>query len=325
MSEPSPFELLQQSSAAFLLSRCLQLVAENGVADALGDNPATTSALAKTTGLNAQALGRVLNFLAAYGIFERREGGFAHSPGSRLLRSDDPRSLRSFIRMMGLPAIWKAAQNLDQAMKTGQVNKDEFWSYLAENPNASGIFNHAMQAKANAQVAAIVAAYDFSKVGLIGDIGGGRGHLLQAILAAAPASRGVLFDLPHVIEQASGMASDRLMLRAGDFFRDELPACDAYVLMEVIHDWPDEEARAILKAVRRAAPNHARLSLIEAVMPSDPGPNWTKTLDILMLGLFGGGQRTSVEYRTLLSETGFRLERTIDIGAGFSILEASTA
>jgi len=318
MSEPSPFELLQQSSAAFLLSRSLQLVAETGVADALGDDPATASALAKATGLHVQALNRVLKFLAAYGIFENRDGGFAHSPASRLLRTDDPRSLRSLMRMMGFPVIWKAAQNLDQAMKTGQVNPDEFWSYLADNPNASRIFNNAMKAKADAQVAATVAAYDFSHLDLIGDIGGGRGHLLQAILAASPASRGVLFDLPHVIEQASGMASERLTLRAGDFFRDELPACDAYVLMDVIHDWPDEEARAILKAVRRAAPNHAKLLLIEAVMPNEPGPNWTKTLDILMLGLFGGSQRTSIEYHTLLSETGFRLERIVEIGGGFS-------
>lgn len=135
----------------------------------------------------------------------------------------------------------------------------------------------------------------------------------------------MLFDLPHVIEQASGMASDRLSLRAGDFFRDELPMCDAYVFMEVIHDWPDEESHTILKAVRRAAPNHAKLLLIEALMPNQPGPSWTKTLDVVMLDLFGGSQRTSVEYRTLLSHTGFRLERIIDIGAGYSILEASSA
>jgi hypothetical protein len=256
-----------------LLSRCLQLVAESGVADSLGEEPATASALAKATGLHAQALSRVLNLLTAHGIFERREGGFAHTPASRLLRADDPRSLRSLVRFWGLPVVWNAAQNLDQAMKTGQVNPDEFWNYLAENPHASRIFNDAMKAKADAQVAATVAAYDFSKFGLVGDIGGGQGHLLQAILAASPASRGMLFDLPNVIEQASGMSSDRLTLSAGDFFRDEIPVCDAYVLMEVIHDWPDEESHRILKAVRRAAPNHAKLLLIEALIPNEPGPS----------------------------------------------------
>jgi hypothetical protein len=135
----------------------------------------------------------------------------------------------------------------------------------------------------------------------------------------------VLFDLPHVIAHAGGIASDRLTLPGGDFFRDELPRCDAYVLMEVIHDWPDEESRTILTAVRRAASNGAKLLLIEAVMPNEPGPSWTKTLDILMLGLLGGSQRTSGEYRTLLSDTGFRLDRIIDIADGYSILEASAA
>jgi O-methyltransferase domain len=110
--------------------------------------------------------------------------------------------------------MWNAAQHLDQATKTGRPNPDEFWSYLAENPYASQIFNDAMAAKAHAQVTAVVAAYDFSECGLVGDIGGGQGHLVQANLEVSPDSRGVLFDLPHVIEQASGMASDRLSLRA---------------------------------------------------------------------------------------------------------------
>lgn len=325
MPEVPPFELLQQSAGAFFLSRCLQLVAESGVADALGEEPARVSVLAEAAGVHAKALSRVLNLLAAHGIFEHRDGRFGHTPASRLLRTDDPRSMRSFVRMFGLPVMWNAAQNLDQAMKTGRPNPDEFWSYLAQNSYASQIFNDAMAAKAHAQVTAVLAAYDFSQFGLVGDIGGGRGHLVQAILEVSPESRGVLFDLPHAIEQASSFASDRLSLRAGDFFRDELPGCDAYVLMEVIHDWPDEESHTILKAVRRAAPNHATLLLIEALMPNEPGPSWTKTLDVVMLGLFGGSQRSSAEYRTLLSDTGFRLERIIDIGVGYSILEARAA
>lgn len=323
MPELSPFDLLQHCTGAFYLSRCLQVIAESGVADSIGEEPVTTAALAEATGLHPQALSRVLNLLAAHGVFERRDGGIAHTPASRLLRTDNPRSMRSFVRMFGLPVMWKAAQNLDQAVKTGRSNLDEFWNYLAENPHASSIFNDAMTAKARAQVATVVAAYDFSRFGLVGDIGGGRGHLLQAILAASPNSKGLLFDLPHVIEQASGAASDRLSLRAGDFFRDELPRCEAYILMEIIHDWPDEESRVILNAVRRASPSHAKLLLIEALMPNDPGPSWTKTLDIVMLDLFGGGsQRTTDQYRTLLSDAGFQLERIIDIGAGYSILEA---
>jgi len=321
-----PLEVLQQTSSAFLLSRSLQLVAENAVADALGEEPATASTLAKATSLDTKALGRMLNLLVAHGIFERCGNRFAHNAVSRMLRSDHPKSLRFLVRLMGLPSIWKSAENLDQAIKTGTVDPHEFWNSLDTNPQASQIFNEAMTAKAMAQVAAIVAAYDFSQFGLIGDIGGGRGHLLQSILAASPTSKGVLFDLPRVIESLASIASDRLTLCAGDFFQGELPACDAYVFMEVIHDWPDEESRAILRAVRRAAPKHARLLLVEALIADDlAGPSWPRTLDILMLGLFGGSQRTGAEYQRLLVDAGFRLQRVIDTGAGVSIVEASLA
>jgi hypothetical protein len=325
VKEMLPLEVLQQSSSAFLLSRSLQLVAESAVADALGDDPATASDLAKVTGLHAKALSRVLNLLAAHGIFARRDDRFAHNEVSRMLRTDHPKSLRSLVRLMGLPSIWKGAENLDQAIKTGRVNPHEFWNSLEANPHASQIFNEAMTAKAMAQVGATVAAYDFSQFGLIGDIGGGRGHLLHAILAASPTSKGVLFDLPRVIESVAGMASDRFALCPGDFFRDELPRCDAYVFMEVIHDWPDEESRAILSSVRRAAPMNARLLLIEALIADEAGPSWPRTLDILMLGLVGGSQRTSAEYQTLFADSSFRLERIIDTGAGVSIVEASAA
>ncbi len=148
---------------------------------------------------------------------------------------------------------------------------------------------------------------------VIGDIGGGSGHLLRAILAdAAPNAKGILFELPHVIEEASGMASERLVLQAGDFFRDPLPPCDAYLLMEIIHDWGDEESAAILRAIRSAAPDGARLLLIETIVPDDPGPHWSKMLDIHMLTLLGGRQRTTQEYEELLADAGFVLEREID-------------
>jgi len=182
-----------------------------------------------------------------------------------------------------------------------------------------------MAAKAHGQVAAIVAVYDFSGFNLIGDIGGGRGHLLRAVLDAAPTAKGVLFDLPHVIEEAARETSERLTLQSGDFFSGSLPVCDAYLLMEVIHDWGDEESVAILKAIRRAAPSHAKFLLIETIVPDDPGPDWSKLLDIHMLTLVGGKQRTRQEYEALLERAGFSVEREIDTGAGISIIEAAIA
>jgi hypothetical protein len=179
-----------------------------------------------------------------------------------------------------------------------------------------------MLAKVQAQIPAVVSSYDFSQFRLIGDIGGGRGHLLNAILEAASVTKGVLFDLPHVVQQAETIASEQLTLQSGDFFKDPLPRCDGYILMEIIHDWPDDDAAAILRAVRRAATPEARLLLIETIVPDDPGPDWSKMLDIHMLTLLGGKQRTISEYQSLLEQSGFSYQREIDTGRGISILEA---
>jgi len=167
----------------------------------------------------------------------------------------------------------------------------------------------------------VLSAYDFSPFSKIGDIGGGRGHLLQAVLEAAPGATGVLFDQPHVIAESASLASKRLSLQSGDFFKDALPACDAYLVMEVIHDWNDHESIAILRAIRKAAPRHAKFLLIEELIPDDPGPHWSKTLDILMLSLLGGAQRTRQEYAALFKAADFSLVRAVDTG-GISILEA---
>jgi hypothetical protein len=281
---------LQQIAGGYCLSQCLHVVANLGVADVLDEAPKTAADLATSVGANADALGRVLRLLSAHGMFESQGDKFRHSPASRLLREDHPQSMRGFVRMFGLPVNWAIYEALEHSVKTGLPAADKtvpngYGAYYAQHPEASRIFNAAMVAKAHAQIGGIMAAYDFSGFGLIGDIGGGRGHLLHAILDSTPTAKGVLFDLPHVVEEAAGMASDRLRLQSGDFFKDTLPACDAYLLMEVIHDWGDEESVAILKAIRRAAPPHAKLLLIETIVPDDPGPDWSKMLDIHMLTL----------------------------------------
>jgi hypothetical protein len=254
---------------------------------------------------------------------------FRHSPASRLLRSDHPQSMRAFAQMFGLPIFWATFEAMEHSVRTGlpatsKVFPEGFWAYLAQRPEEGRVFNAAMGAKAHGAVAGILASYDFSGFGLIGDIGGGNGHLLSAILDAVPKARGVLFDLPHVIEEAAGIASERLTLQAGNFFRDALPSCDVYLLMEIIHDWGDEESAAILQAIRRAASPDAKLLVIETIVPDDPRPDWSKMLDIHMLTLLGGRQRTQQEYEALLAQSGFRFQREIDTGAGISILEAET-
>ena len=326
MAASNPFDTILQMAGGYCVPRCLHAVANLGVADALDDTPQTAVTLAAATGADGAALDRVLRLLSAYGVFEHKNGLIAHTPASRLLRADHPQSMRPLVRMFGLPALWAVVGELEHSIRTGAPSADRvleggIWGYLSTHPEASRIFDQAMTAKAYGQVAGVVAAYDFSGFGVIGDIGGGRGHLLQAVLASAPRTSGILFDQPHVIEQASEVRSDRLRLQAGDFFKDDLPSCDAYLIMEVIHDWDDAAASKILTAVRRAAPRHAKVLLIEAILPDDAGPSWPKTLDIVMLTI-SGRQRSQREYSDLLSKCGFVMTREIDTRAGVSIIEA---
>ena len=326
---PSPPDALMQLAAGALVSRSLHVVADLGVADALDETPRTAAELAAATGAHASALDRTLRLLSSYGVFETRDGKVAHTPSSRLLRTDHPQSMRAGVRLWGLPIIQGSYQHMDVSLRTGQPAAREvapagFFPYFADHPDEGRAFGEAMTAKAHGAVVGILGAYDFSRFAVIGDIGGGHGHLLQAILESAPLATGLLFDLPEVIREAAPLESARLSFVAGDFFEDPLPKCDAYVMMEIIHDWNDEQASAILTAVRAAAPDHATLLLIEAIVPDDPGPQWPKTLDIAMLAITGGLQRTTPEYVALLAATGFQLERVIETGAGVSILEATT-
>lgn len=328
--ETNPFATVIQMAGGYCLPRSLHVVADLGVADALDETPRTATELAASVGAHPEALGRVLRLLAAHGVFETQGDTFRHSPASRLLRTDHPQSMRAFAQMFGLPIFWATFEALEHSVRTGlpaaeTTFPEGFWAYLAQRSEEGRVFNAAMSAKAQGAVAGILASYDFSGFGLIGDIGGGSGHLLRAVLDAAPNVRGVLFELPHVIDEAAGIASERLTLQAGDFFRDALPTCDVYLLMEIIHDWGDEESVAILQAVRQAAPPHAKLLLIETIVPDDPGPDWSKMLDIHMLTLLGGRQRTWQEYEELLARSGFLLQREIDTRAGISILEVLAA
>lgn len=324
----NPANTILDVSMSYAVPRCLHVIAEIGVADALGDNPRTAADLAASTGADAGALARALRLISAYGIFEARNDGYVHTPASRLLRTDHPHSMRSFVRWIGAPINWKSVELLGHSMRTGepaaeQVTPGGTWAYLVQNPETSRIFDEAMTGKAHGQIAGILSSYDFSLFNTIADIGGGRGHLLQAVLGAAPNATGVPFDLPNVVEHLAGTASACFKIQAGDFFKDALPVCDAYMIMQVIHDWSDRQAGEILSAIRRAAPAHAKLLLIEAIVPEDSNPSWIKLLDVFMLLLFASKERTRREFEDLLAVSGFRLDKVIDVGLGTSILEAS--
>ena len=327
MTSSNPVDSLLQLSAGHYVTRALHAVADHGVADALGDTPQSAAALAKATATETGALDRVLRLLALYGIFAYADGQVAHTPASRLLRDDHPQSMRALVRMFGLPGIWAAVGELPWTIKTGEPSANRalpggLWGYLSQNPEASRIFGEAMTGKAHGQIAGVLKSYDFSGFQVVADIGGGRGHLINEVVTATPGVKGVLFDQPHVIKEAAVTVSDRLQVVAGDFFTDVLPAADAYILMEVIHDWDDDASRKILGAVRRSARPNAKLLLVEALLPNQSVPNWPTTLDVVMLSI-GGAQRSLREYAELFRASGFTLTRDIDTHSGVSIIEAT--
>lgn len=313
---------------AAVVSRSLHAVAELGVADHMDDEPVAVEELARRCEVTVDGLDRALRLLAAHGVFARGEGGsYEHTDTSRLLRSDDPMSMRAFARMIGLPAFWAGLGALDESIHTGtpgfeRANGNGLWSYLRTHPEEGRLFDQAMTAKAQADIAAVLSAYDFGRFRTIADVGGGRGHLLRAVLDAAPTATGILFDLPGLIETLDD-PPPRLVHHPGDFFVDPLPSADAYVLMEVIHDWGDGEAEAILHAVRRAARPGATVLIIEAIMPDDRLDPTVQTLDVIMLAVTGGRERTGAQLAGLLEAVGFVTTATVDTAGPIRILEAT--
>ena len=321
---PSPSQIVADLAHGHIAARCLHVIADFGVADALGDEAASAAVLAERTGLDADALNRMLRLLATYGVFAHEDGGYVHTPASRLLRSDHPESLRSFARMHGLEPMWGGFTGLAHAAQTGKPagGWPAMLDHLRRHPADGAVFNEAMVGKSRRVLPAIIEAYDFSRSERIVDVGGGQGHLLSAILERIPHVTGVLFDLPQVVAEVTARPA-RLELAPGDFFTDPLPAADTYVLMDLLHDWPDDDAAKILAAVRRAAPAGARVLIIETLLDDAWDQRFAKMLDVIMLATTGGRERSAAEHGRMLEDAGFRLERVIPTPSRYSIVEAT--
>jgi C-methyltransferase len=327
--QTQPVDAVWNLATRTVAARSLQVVAELGLADHVEEEPVTAATLASSCGVDAVALDRVLRLLATHGIFTRGAEGYGHTDASRLLRGDHPMSMRAFCRFFGLPLVTSSLEHLDHSVRSGQpavevVEPNGFWAYLQAHPDEAAVFDQAMTAKAGADVAAVLGAYDFRRFATIADVGGGRGHLIRAVLHSAPGARGLLFDLPQVIDSLD-LASERLTPLAGDFFVDPLPRADAYLLMEVLHDWPDAEAAAILRVVRRAAAPGATVLVIEGVVPEGqggPASLGVHTVDVLMLALTGGRERTASELGEVLRGAGFRCTGVVETATTMRIVEA---
>lgn len=324
---------LVEISAGYWLPRTLQVVADLGVADKIDREPRTAAEVAKELNVNADALNRLLRLLAAHGVFEWSAGGYRHNELSRALRSDHPQSVRAYVRLLGLPVLWDSWGKLGEVVRTGAPVVKDIFGHFRQHPEDTEIFDAGMKSKAQAAIGQVIANYDFSEFEAIADVGGGLGHLLKAILAATPRVRGVLFDQPHVVNrvQVDDVMNGRMQLRGGDFFKGPLPKCDAYVVMEVLHDWTDEQCGAILRQIRNAAPEGAKLLVVETVLPeesaraAEKGAHFGNHLDINMMVVTGGRERTPAEFARLFAESGWKLTRVVLTASPYSIVEAMAA
>jgi hypothetical protein len=326
-TELAPHELVWTLTNAYVPATCLHLIADLGVADRIGDDAVPVAELAASLQADPDALDRVLSLLAAHGIFERTPDGFGHTVASRLLRSDHEMSMRGFPRMNGLPVISTVFANLDYSLRTGApairtVEPAGLWAYLRDRPDEQRVFADAMSARAKGDIAAILDVYDFSGFDTIADIAGGYGNLLAAVLDRAPMAQGRLFEQPGVVAALS-VDHERLTATAGDFFTDPLPSADAYLLMEILHDWPDAECQEILAAVRRSAKPGAKLLVLEEILTDRGRDPDGHTLDVIMLAVTGGRERTIDELDALFTAAGFSAGRVIDTASRLRIVETT--
>lgn len=326
MTGPAPHEVILGLATANIASRVLHVVADLGLADHLDDDPRTADELAAATGTHADAIGRMLRLLEERGVFTRDDNGrWRHTPASRYLRSDHRQSVRAFARMTGTPVSWGALTHLEHTARTGQpgitqLEPDGWLAYLDAHPEERAIFQDAMTAKAHDDIDAVLAVHDFGPYARICDVGGGHGHLLHAVLDRHPHTTGVLFELPATAADVA--PTPRCDVVAGDFFTDTLPAADAYVLMNILHDWDDKSAVDILRAVAAAGrESSASVLVLETILPETSQPHWARTLDVLMLAVTGGRERTLAEYRDLYTCAAIDLVALTPTTTPFSILE----
>jgi SAM-dependent methyltransferase len=322
----------------YLTTQLLYVAAKLGVADVLAGGPRTGADVAAAVGADPDRLRRMLRGLVVEDVLaEDDDGRFALTAVGECLREGVPGSLRGQLLARG-DAYWEAGAGLLRTATQGgaafeHVHGARFFDRLAQSPEHAAAFQASMAGRAEREAADVVAAYDFAGVRRLVDVGGGSGALLEAIVRATPGLDGILVDLPEAVQRASqrfaaaGLDA-RVDCRTGDFFESVPLAADAYLLSRVIHDWDDADALRILARCREAMAPHARLLLVDALVPdrAHDAPEAIR-MDLHMLMLFDTRERTEAEYERLLARSGFVLRRTVPTGspAGLSVLEATPA
>jgi hypothetical protein len=322
-------ELLKLSTG-YWISQALYVAAKLKLADLLKDGPRSSVDLSKATKTHPQALYRLLRALASIDVFAEENGKFKLTPLAQGLRSDVLGSHWAVAVMTG-DEHYRAWGDLLYSIETGKPAFDRIYGkppfdYLAEHPENAKIFDAAMTGIHGNETRAMLDAYSFAGYGTLVDVGGGNGSLLMAILRHTPSLKGILYDLPHVVERAAaaiqreGMAN-RCTPVAGSFFESVPSGHDAYLMRHIIHDWDDEKALTILRNCRKAIKPTGKLLLVEAVIPPGNDPSWSKFLDLNMLLIPGGQERTETEYRQLFKAADFLLTRIVPTTTEISVIE----
>jgi hypothetical protein len=315
----------------YWISQSIYAAAKFGIADLLKDGPKTVGELAGVTSTNPDALYRLLRALASVGIFTEVEPRrFSLTPLAEPLQSDVAGSKRALALMMG-DEQFRAWAEIEYSLRTGKIAFDKafgkpVFDYLADHPDKARIFDAAMVGVHGRESSAVLNAYNFSGVSVVADIGGGNGSQIAEILKKHGSMKGILFDLPHVIERAkerihaAGLL-DRCQLVPGSFFGAVPEGADAYILRHIIHDWDEEKCLTILRNCHRAMQPASKLLVIESVIPPGNEPFQGKFLDLHMLLVPGGKERTEIEYRALFEQAGFELTRILPTSTEVSIVE----
>ena len=331
---PEPGQLVLQLSLGYMASSALRVVTQLEIPDLLADGPKSVAALARNAQANEDALYRVLRALASVGVFEETEPRvFALTPAAETLRRGTPDSLRDMVLWIADPIHYRCFPEMLHAVKTGEpviekVTGSACFAYFEKDKVTGEVFNAAMTGFSAMMIPAVLEAYDFSPLngGKLVDVAGGHGHVLTEILKKYPKINGMLFDLAHVAEGAkepirSAGLEGRCGVASGDFFVS-VPPGNAYIMKHIIHDWDDERALKILRSIHAAAIGKAKVILLESVLEPGNEPHLAKWIDIEMLMLPGGRERTEEEFAKLCEKAGFCLTRVVRTKSPVCVIEA---
>jgi hypothetical protein len=323
---------LFQLASGYWISQAIYVAAKLGIADFLKDSPKSASEIALATRADENAVYRLMRALCAVGAF--RAAGVDKFTVTALgipLQSNVPGSLRAMVITLG-EAHYAAWAHLLESVKTGTAGfplafGTQMFDYLGQDVEAGKIFNHAMSEYSALSSCAVLLSYDFSGTRSLVDVGGGCGRLLTSILRMYPSIQGTLFDMPPVVAAAqekleSDPCRERCTLVPGSFLDFVPPGADTYLMSSVIHDWDDEHAITILRNCRRSMRRHSRIVMLEFVVPTGEKASFSKVLDLNMLVMNGGCERTAKEFRELFDAAGLRLTRIISTLSPLSVLEA---